>query len=185
MNAEALPHYLSSWCRRHADPVPGDLQASARQPRHGRRLRRDEGGQLLGPLEHAETDPTDDLDEATARLRSLLEESVQLRMMSDVPIGAFLSGGVDSSSIVAFMARRSSQPVNTFTVGYKDSPASNELVHARRVAQGLGTRHHEVMIGGDDMLEYMPRLVHTQDEPIADPSACPCTTYRSSRGNRG
>jgi asparagine synthase (glutamine-hydrolysing) len=174
MDLEALPHYLTFM----VPPAPLTLFRGIFKLPPGGRATVDRSGEMKvssywDPLEDAERDPSDDPEESAARLRSLLEESVQLRMMSDVPIGAFLSGGIDSSSIVALMAQRSSQPVNTFTVGYKDSPVSNELVHARRVSEALGTRHHEVMIGGDDMLEYMPRLVHTQDEPIADPVCVP------------
>jgi asparagine synthase (glutamine-hydrolysing) len=77
--------------------------------------------------------------ECVEAVRSLIEESVRLRMMADVPCGAFLSGGIDSSTIVALMARHSSQPVNTFTVGYKDSPAQRDAIHARLA---VGARHH-------------------------------------------
>jgi asparagine synthase (glutamine-hydrolysing) len=174
LNEEALPYYLTFM----VPPAPLTLFEGVFKLPSGCRATIDRSGELKvdrywDPLENAETARVQDVEDAAARLRSLLEESVRLRMMSDVPVGAFLSGGVDSSSIVALMARHSSQPVNTFTVGYKDSPASNELVYARQVAQGLGTRHHEVMIDGQDMVEYMPQLVHTQDEPIADPVCVP------------
>ncbi len=107
------------------------------------------------------------------RIRELLDESVRLRMMSDVPFGAFLSGGIDSSLVVALMARHSNLPVNTFTVGYRDAPELNELQYARQIVTEFGANHHEVMIDGQDMMDYMPQLVHTQDEPIGDPVCVP------------
>lgn len=111
--------------------------------------------------------------ECRERVLGLLEESVRLRMMSDVPFGAFLSGGIDSSAIVALMAKNSNLPINTFTVGYKDAPHLNELDYARRVAKEFGANHREVMIGSREMVDYMPKLVHTQDEPIGDPVCVP------------
>jgi asparagine synthase (glutamine-hydrolysing) len=107
------------------------------------------------------------------QVRDLLSDAVKIRLMSDVPFGAFLSGGVDSSAIVAIMARHLDRPVETFSVGYKNDPGFNELENARRTAKLFGTNHHEVLIDHEDFRRFLPRLVHHQDEPIADPVCVP------------
>lgn len=101
-------------------------------------------------------------------IRTRLEQAVEKRMMADVPVGVFLSGGVDSSTNVALMSRHSSGPVRTFTVGFSDHQHLNELDHARRVAELYQTEHHEILIDESDMVGYLDQLVHHQDEPIAD-----------------
>jgi asparagine synthase (glutamine-hydrolysing) len=106
-------------------------------------------------------------------IRRLLSESIEKRMMSDVPFGVFLSGGVDSSTNVALMARLMDRPVDTFTVAFKDNPQYNELEYARRIAREFKTNHHEVLIDESDLLEYLPDLIYHQDEPIADPVCVP------------
>jgi asparagine synthase (glutamine-hydrolysing) len=103
-----------------------------------------------------------------AEVRSRLAASVAKRVMSDVPIGVMLSGGIDSTTNVALMSAIMSQPVNTFTVGFRDYPALNETDEARKIASIYGTSHHEVLIERQDMEGYIDSLVHTQDEPIAD-----------------
>ena len=107
------------------------------------------------------------------QVRDLLSDAVKIRLMSDVPFGAFLSGGVDSSAIVALMAQHMDRPVETFSVGYKNDPGFNELENARRTAKLFGTNHHEVLIDHEDFRRFLPRLVHHQDEPIADPVCVP------------
>ncbi len=102
------------------------------------------------------------------RLRELLMESIRLHMMSDVPLGVFLSGGVDSSTNVALMARVAPGRINTFSVGFEEHETYNELQYARRIARDYGTNHHEVIIDDRAALDYLPKLVHSQDEPIAD-----------------
>ena len=97
-----------------------------------------------------------------------LEAGIEKRMMSDVPFGVFLSGGIDSSANVALMSRLMDRPVDTFTVGFKDHAHLNELDYASRVAQEFKTNHHEILIDENDMLGYLRDLVHHQDEPIAD-----------------
>ncbi len=104
--------------------------------------------------------------------REKLDEAVRLRMISDVPFGAFLSGGVDSSSIVALMSRHSSQPVNTFSVGFHEERYS-ELRYARLVAGKFGTRHVEVIVSADDLMQHLPTLIEHGDAPVADPSNIP------------
>src|SRR5215471_4297679 len=112
-------------------------------------------------------------EEYVERLEDLVRESIRLRMMSDVPYGAFLSGGVDSSLNVALMAELADRPVSTFSVAIEGDPNSDELRFARSVAERYGTRHHEVVIGERDFLEYLPELVWHQDEPLADPVCVP------------
>jgi asparagine synthase (glutamine-hydrolysing) len=104
---------------------------------------------------------------------SLLRASIKKRMMSDVPFGVFLSGGVDSSANVALMSELMSEPVRTFTVGFADAVELNELDSARAIATRFGTDHHEVIIGAQEMETFLPELVFHQDEPIADPVCIP------------
>ena len=101
-------------------------------------------------------------------IRTRLEKSVERRMMSDVPFGVFLSGGVDSSTNVALMSRLMDRPVDSFTIGFKDHQHLNELEYANQIAKQFNTNHHEVLIDEQDMVGYIDSLVHHQDEPIAD-----------------
>lgn len=101
-------------------------------------------------------------------IRSRLQVAVKRRMMSDVPFGVFLSGGIDSSTNVALMAGMMDRPVDTFTVGFSDHTQLNELEPARLVAEHFGTNHHEILIQERDMVGYLENLIHSQDEPIAD-----------------
>lgn len=103
----------------------------------------------------------------------LLRDSIRKRMMSDVPFGVFLSGGVDSSANVALMSELMSQAVRTYTVGFKDGEELNELESARTIAKMFGTDHHEVIIDRSDMEKFLPELVFHQDEPLADPVCIP------------
>jgi asparagine synthase (glutamine-hydrolysing) len=106
--------------------------------------------------------------EAAEGLLAELEESVRLRLMSDVPLGAMLSGGLDSSLIVALMARNMNAPVKTFSVGFADAGAGNELGDARQVASALGADHHEVELSLGEQPVDLADLVWQLDEPIAD-----------------
>jgi asparagine synthase (glutamine-hydrolysing) len=112
-------------------------------------------------------------EEQEAEILSLLRASIKKRMMSDVPFGVFLSGGVDSSANVALMSELMSQPVRTFTVGFHDNAELNELDSARAISRRFGTDHHEVMIGSEEMERFLPDMVFHQDEPIADPVCIP------------
>jgi len=102
--------------------------------------------------------------------RELLEQSVRMRLMSDVPLGAFLSGGLDSSAVVAFMAREMPERIKTFSVGY-DDPRASELSYARAVAQHLDTDHREVIMTAADLRQELARLIWHEDKPIAFPSS--------------
>jgi asparagine synthase (glutamine-hydrolysing) len=106
------------------------------------------------------------------RFRELLEESVRLRLMSDVPLGMFLSGGIDSSAIAALMATMIDRPLQTFSVAFKDR-AFNELEYAREVARTIGAVPHEIVIDDKDFFGALPKLVWHEDEPIAHPSSVP------------
>jgi asparagine synthase (glutamine-hydrolysing) len=108
------------------------------------------------------------LEEAAEELRRLLRQSIKRRMVSDVPFGVLLSGGVDSSLNVALMTELMDRPVDTFTIGYEGKADYNEFEFARRVSQRYGTRHHETQISRDQMQAFLPLLVRLQDEPIAD-----------------
>jgi asparagine synthase (glutamine-hydrolysing) len=121
---------------------------------------------------HPNAAPADrSLDEHAEELLELLDESVRLRLMSDVPLGAMLSGGLDSSLIVALMARHASAPVQTFSIGFTEAGEDNELADARRVAHYFGTDHHELELSfGADTVDIAELLWHL-DEPVADLSA--------------
>ena len=108
--------------------------------------------------------------EWTQATRSNLEESVRLRLMSDVPLGVFLSGGLDSSAIAAIMQGMVSEPVKTFSVGYSEAQYS-ELSYARAVAKLLGTDHQEIVVSKSDFFARLPSLVWHEDEPITWPSS--------------
>jgi asparagine synthase (glutamine-hydrolysing) len=102
--------------------------------------------------------------------RQRLEEAVETRLMSDVPLGMFLSGGVDSSAIAALIRRKTSSAVKTFSVGYREAEFS-ELSYAAEVARSIGTEHHETVIGMEDFFQALPNLIWHEDEPIAWPSS--------------
>lgn len=104
-----------------------------------------------------------------------LRESVALRKVSDVPVGVFLSGGVDSSTNAALFSQGEARPVRTFTIGYDREYASyrNELAYARLVANHVGAEHHERLLSVDDLINFLPQMVVLQDEPIADPVCIP------------
>ena len=129
--------------------------------------------QLLSELTHSE-------EELLEELESLLEDAVRLRMISDVPLGAFLSGGIDSSLIVAMMSKVSGEPVKTFSIGFEEDKY-NELPYARVVADHFGTEHYEIIVK-PDAFSILPQLVEQFDEPFADTSLIP--TYYVSKATR-
>ena len=124
------------------------------------------------PVGRARDLGTRDRREDVQRFRELLEESVRLRLMSDVPLGVFLSGGIDSSAIAALMAPMMGQPLQTFSVAFKDR-AFSELQYSNEVAQAIGAESHEIVIDDRDFFDALPRLVWHEDEPIAHPSSVP------------
>jgi len=175
---EAIHHYLSFIC------VPAPLTAY-------RAIRKLEPGHSL--VWHAGEIKTErywQLDfskkisiseeEAGERVVELLREAVRIRLMSEVPLGAFLSGGIDSSAVVALMAQESSEQIKTFSIGFDEQDYS-ELHHARRVAEHVGADHHEFIVRPDAM-EILPTLVEHYGEPFADSSAIP--SYYVSKETR-
>ena len=104
----------------------------------------------------------------TRGIRHRLTSAIEKRMMSDVPFGVFLSGGIDSSTNVALMSQFTEEPINTFTVGFEDHTHLNELEYAERIAKKFRTNHHVVTINEKDMVGYLRDLIYHQDEPIAD-----------------
>lgn len=110
--------------------------------------------------------------EAKEYLKKLLESSLNYRLISDVPVGVLLSGGIDSSTVAAFATQQSNARVDSFTIGFKDTK-SNESEFAKAVAQHLGTNHHELMVDVNDVKALIPNMISMYDEPFADTSAIP------------
>jgi len=115
-------------------------------------------------------------EESVERVRDLLKQAVQKRLMSDVPVGAFLSGGIDSSTNVALMSRLVSEPLRTFSIGFEgfgEAENFHDLPYARRVARRFGCSHQDVTITADHCRKSLPELTYHQDEPIGDPACLP------------
>lgn len=121
-------------------------------------------------------------EDAVQEIEGLLKAGISRQMIADVPLGAFLSGGIDSSTIVSLMQEISSRPVKTFTIGFED-PAFDESAHARSVASHLKTDHHELRLSSEDVRAVIPLLPEIYDEPFADESQIP--TYLVAKMARG
>ena len=173
LNTEALYHYLTF----ANAPAPLTFFEGIKKLEAGTYLRINRGGEVAqtrfwDPASFVPSTSALTEQEAVAELRRLLRQSVARRMLSDVPFGAFLSGGVDSSLNVALMAELLDKPVETFSIGIKGD-MSNEFEYARQVAGRFGTNHHELMIDEGDFLDFLPRMSYLQDEPLADPVCVP------------
>jgi asparagine synthase (glutamine-hydrolysing) len=124
----------------------------------------------------------DDFHHHGQTLRQTLEDAVKLRMIADVPLGAFLSGGVDSSIIVALMARNSTKQVKTFNISYPDMPVYDESSYARKVAAMYNTDHHEIRLSSNEIRQIIPEALSSLGEPFGDSSMLP--TFVVSRETR-
>jgi asparagine synthase (glutamine-hydrolysing) len=177
LNEEALYHYLTFL----TSPAPETLFAGIKKLPAGCALVCDSRGEVaVTRYWDAVVSEQDSRafqrageQEMASELRRLLEESIAKRMMSDVGFGVFLSGGLDSTANVALMARLMERPVRTFTVGFRDGQAYDEIEEARFVARHYRTDHHEVIIGHEEFEQFLPDLIFHQDEPIADPVCVP------------
>ncbi|HEY2728749.1 MAG TPA: asparagine synthase (glutamine-hydrolyzing) [Polyangia bacterium] len=154
-------------------PSPGSIFEGVHKLPPGHTLRFVDGQVSLRRYYQLELEPKHQLSEADAEreLARLLDQAVASRLVADVPFGAFLSGGLDSSVVVALMSRHLSQPVRTFSIGFREAEY-NELSDARRVSQHLGTEHRELVVE-PDAVELLQHLVWYLDEPFADSSAVP------------
>ena len=175
---QALDHYLSFMCV----PAPLTAYRAIRKLEPGHTLRWRKGDLRLERYWQPDFSKKIDIDEEEAGERAIeiLRDAVRVRLMSEVPLGAFLSGGIDSSAVVALMSEESSDPVKTFSIGFEEQDFS-ELHHARRVAEHVGADHHEFIVR-PDALEVVPLLVEHYGEPFADSSAIP--TYYVARETR-
>ncbi len=136
-----------------------------------------EGGQLTETSFYTPpygTEPINEapVDDPLAAFTGTLDAAVRMRMVSDVPYGAFLSGGLDSSAIVALMTRHSARSVNTFSVGFREAQYS-ELPYARMIAQKFSTHHVELVVSADDLMQHLPTLIDHSDAPVAEASNIP------------
>ena len=119
-----------------------------------------------------------DFDEASKHLEEIILKTISIQMQSDVPLGALLSGGIDSSLVVAMMQKNSTNPINTFTIGF-DNNNWNEAHHSKLVAKYLGTNHEELYLSNSEVLKAVKKLALMYDEPFADSSQIP--TYLVSK----
>jgi asparagine synthase (glutamine-hydrolysing) len=175
---EAIHHYLSYLCV----PAPLTAYKQIRKLEPGHWLKWKDGEIKLQrywlPDFHNKIKISpEEAEEETLRI---LREATKIRMISEVPLGAFLSGGVDSSTVVALMAEESDKPVKTFSIGFEEEDFS-ELKYARKVAEHVGSEHHEFIVK-PNAIEILPTLVEHYGEPYADSSAIP--TYYVSRETR-
>jgi asparagine synthase (glutamine-hydrolysing) len=176
VNEQALYHYLSFL----TTPAPDTMFEGIHKLPGGSWLRVSEDGQIRehrywDAWDHVE--PLDRLseDEVAERLLAELRTAVNLRKVSDVPVGVFLSGGIDSSTNARLFSDGEGSPVKTFSIGYDGEYKSyqNELHYARTVARFVGAEHHERKLTQRDLLDFLPRMVQLQDEPIGDPVCVP------------
>jgi asparagine synthase (glutamine-hydrolysing) len=176
INEDSLFNFLSFL----TVPAPDTLFGGIHKLPSGTWLRIRDNGQMeqkkyWDVLDHTESLEGVSEDEIAHRLLELLRTAVRLRKVSDVPVGVFLSGGIDSSTNTALFSEGEQRPVETFSIGYEGDyqSYSNELPYARLVAEQFRTRHHEKLLNIDDLVNFLPRMVYLQDEPIADPVCVP------------
>lgn len=172
VDEESLYHYLTFL----TTPAPRTMFRHIKKLPAGHTLVVNRSGDVV-VSQYWDAVPSDAVEVSEAeqreRILELLRSSIKKRMMADVPFGVFLSGGVDSSANVALMSELMTAPVRTFTVGFKDHEYLNELDSARAISKRFATDHHEILIGTQEMADFLPELVFHQDEPIADPVCIP------------
>jgi asparagine synthase (glutamine-hydrolysing) len=179
LDLTALSHYLAH----EYVPAPSSIFRSIRKLPAGHWLTYTDGRVKVEPywMVDFRPDPTINAAEAVEKLRSALDRSVSQQLVSDVPLGVFLSGGIDSSTVAAFAARHVGGRLKTFTIGFED-PSFDESAHARRVASALGTDHHEEVLDARVARDLVERLPDLLDEPLGDASLIP--TFLLSRFTR-
>ena len=176
MRAELDPHGVWDYLTCRFVPGPGSIWRGVQKLPPGHFLSLREGGapEVIRywdiPYEHRPKRGS--YDEHAQTFASIFRDAVSLRMLADVPVGILLSGGLDSSAVAA-IARESNPKVNTFSVGFRDAPETNEWDYARMVARHLGTCHHEIEIGQEEFLDFLPHMVRSTDEPLADLASVP------------
>lgn len=176
VNEESLYHYLSFL----TTPAPNTLFEGIKKLPGGTFLRINEEGTIkenrywdvwdhTTPLSHLSE------QEISERLLAELKTAVRYRGISDVPVGIFLSGGIDSSTNAALFSAENSSQIKTFSIGYKGNYTTyqNELHYAKQMADLIGAKYHERQLTLDDLLDFLPQMIHLQDEPIADPVCIP------------
>lgn len=176
VNEEAFYHYLTFM----TPPAPQTLFEGIHKLPPATWLRVRENGEVRQERYWDVLDHTTPLtgateDEVAARILAELRTAVSLRKVSDVPVGVFLSGGIDSSTNAALFSDGDGMPVRAFSIGYKGEYKSytNELHYARRMAEIVGAEYHERELDVQDLLDFLPRMIHLQDEPIGDPVCVP------------
>src|SRR5205807_806998 len=176
VNEEALYYYLSF----NAAPAPHTLFSGIHKLPPSTWIRVNEHGDVQQSRywdvwDHTEPLPNAAEAEIAERILSELRTSVKLRKISDVPVGVFLSGGIDSSTNAALFSEGEEQPVRTFSIGYDRQYDSypSELEYARKMAERVGAEHHELLLRESDLLDSLPLIIRHQDEPLADPVCMP------------
>ena len=187
-NNEINKEAISLFFRHHTIPAPWTIYERVFQLRAGCYLRfsirhfeitrMDHYWEIRDFAEDAAKSSFKSPEQAQEELETLLTDSVKMRMQADVPYGAFLSGGIDSSLIVALMQKQSSQSINTFSIGF-ENPQYNESTYAAKVAKHLNTNHRELIVSSKDVMELIPSLPDIYDQPFADSSQLP--TYLVSK----
>jgi asparagine synthase (glutamine-hydrolysing) len=183
IDLEALDLYLSL----NYIPAPHTIFKNIRKLRPGYILTvrngtlKEEKFWDIAPVTPSEMMGPGDFEGMKATLFRTLEEAVQSQMIADVPLGAFLSGGIDSSVIVGLMARNATRPIQTYTIGYRGMPMYDETAYAREVASFHHTDHHEILLSSRAVVETVPAVLGSLDEPFGDSSAVPtCIVARET-----
>lgn len=173
---EALPHYMSCM----TTPAPMTFFKGIEKLPPGMWMRVDREGRVetktyWDPFDVPKRLEYASEDEIAHRLLEELRTAVRYRKVADVPVGVFLSGGIDSSTNAALFSEGEGKPVKTFSIGYDDNYGSypNELEYAKAVADRVGAEYHELRLSVDDLLDFLPQMIHLQDEPNADPVCVP------------